>query len=101
MGLTFSLAVNFSEFDKEPSGKVNLIGRVKYDPFFISTSFQLNADIGAILMSRNDITQNYSSRYSPMALVVKEAHTNFGSFYAWWFTVCNFRRTFMLYATQR
>jgi hypothetical protein len=26
----FHLAVNFSEFDKEPSGKVNLIGQVKY-----------------------------------------------------------------------
>ena len=23
-------AVNFSEFDKEPSGKVNLIGRIKF-----------------------------------------------------------------------
>ena len=25
-----NIAVNFSEFDQEPSGKVNLIGRVKY-----------------------------------------------------------------------
>ena len=24
------LAVNFSEFDKEPSGKVNLIGRIRF-----------------------------------------------------------------------
>ena len=29
------LAVNFSEYDREPSGKVALIGRVKFVPFLL------------------------------------------------------------------
>ena len=66
--------MNFSEFDREPSGKVNLIGRVKYVHRFIYSFFfgMLIVVSGVILTWASDIIPNFSSRSSPTDILEKE-----------------------------
>ena len=67
--------MNFSEFDREPSGKVNLIGRVKYvfdylTLFFFSVCLSLV--LGVILMWANDIILNFLSKSFLTDILEKE-----------------------------
>ena len=68
-------AVNFSEFDREPSGKVNLIGRVKWVVRSVICSGDASCPTGVILMLRNVTTLNFSSDTSQMDCPSKSVHT--------------------------
>ena len=81
-------AVNFSEYDREPSGQVNLIGRVKYvfnrlllrAVYRLSIFFFLSPPFisftGVTQTSHNSTTQIYSSKSSRMAYLHRASPTD-------------------------
>ena len=69
-----NIAVNFSEFDREPSGKVNLIGRIKYVHildffFFCGILILVGFTAGVILMWASEIILNFLSKSLPMDIL--------------------------------
>ena len=73
-----NIAVNFSEFDREPSGKVNLIGRIKYVHildyflfcfFFCGILILVGFTAGVILTWASDIILNFLSKSFPMDIL--------------------------------
>lgn len=76
--LIFYPAINFSEFDREPSGKVNLIGRVKSVLFDSQSRFRFYSHTtfaGVILVRLRFIIQSFSKKYSQMGTLVRGART--------------------------
>ena len=68
-------AVNFTEFDREPSGRVNLIGRVKYVSEILTDTEIQCLSLGVIRTLRKDITLSCSSSSSLRACRCREVRT--------------------------